>query len=206
VWFVHPPQQVVPLRPVDIAERQVEAAHHVRVQFFAVQHLGDVIDRGCVRGRDDAVDVDVTHQRDLVLERFGNVAVAAQDQRVRRDTDAAQRGDRVLGRLGLELTRRGQVRHQRHVQEEDVLPAQVVADLAGRLQKGLRLDIAYGAADFGDDDVWAVAVSVRQGHGQDAPLDLVGDVRDDLDGVTEVFAAALLGDDRRIHLPGSHIR
>ena len=41
------------------------------------------------------------------------------------------------------------------------------------------------------------AVDVRPGHRQDAALDLVGDVRDDLDRVAEVLAAALLGDDRR---------
>ena len=206
VRLVHPAQQVVPFGPVDVTERQVEPAHHEGVEFLAVQHLGDVVDRRRVRGGDDAVDVDVTHQRDLVLQRLGDVAVAAQDQRVRGDTDAAQRGHRVLGGLGLQLAGRGEVRHQRHVQKEDVLPAEVVADLAGRLQERLRLDVAHGAADFGDDDVRAVAVGVRLGHRPDAPLDLVGDVRDHLDGVAEVLAASLLGDDGRIHLPGSHIR
>ena len=43
-------------------------------------------------------------------------------------------------------------------------------------------------------------------HRQDAALDLIGDVRDHLDGVAEVLAAALLGDHRRIHLSGGHIR
>ena len=43
-------------------------------------------------------------------------------------------------------------------------------------------------------------VRVGFGHRQDAALDLVGDVRDDLDGVAEVLAATLLGDHRRIHL------
>src|SRR6202012_1214577 len=55
-------------------------------------------------------------------------------------------------------------------------------------------------------DIGTPPVGVRLGHGQDAALDLVGDVRDDLNGVTEVFAAALLGDDRRIDLSGRHIR
>ena len=47
---------------------------------------------------------------------------------------------------------------------------------------------------------------LRLGHRQDAALDLVGDVRDHLDGVAEVLAATLLGDDGRIHLPGGDIR
>ena len=81
--LVHTLEQVVPLGPVDVAERQVQPAHHVGVEFLAVQHLGDVVDRRRVGGGDHAVDVDVAHQRDLVLQRLGHVAVAAQDQRVR---------------------------------------------------------------------------------------------------------------------------
>ena len=39
-----------------------------------------------------------------------------------------------------------------------------------------------------------------------AALDLVGDVRDDLHGVAEVLAAALLGDHRRVDLAGGDVR
>ena len=39
----------------------------------------------------------------------------------------------------------------------------------------------------------------------DPRLDLVGDVRDDLHGVAEVLAAALLGDDRRVDLAGGDV-
>ena len=204
--FVHPPQQVVPLGPVDVAERKVEPPHHVGVELLAVQHLGDVVDRRRVGGGDHAVDVDVAHQRDLVLQRLGHVSVAAQDQRVRADADAAQRGHGVLRGLGLQLAGRREVRHQRHVQEEDVVAAHLVAHLPRRLEERQGLDVTDRAADLGDDDVGTVALVVGLGHREDAALDLVGDVRDDLDGVTEVLAAPLLGDHRRIHLPGGHIR
>jgi hypothetical protein len=39
----------------------------------------------------------------------------------------------------------------------------------------------------------------------DALLDLVGDVRDDLDRPAEVVAAALLGDDRLVDAPGGDV-
>ena len=203
--LVHPAQQVVPLRPVDVPEGQIEPPHHVGVELFSVQHLGDVVDRRRVRGGDAPVDVDVAHQGDLVLEGFGDVAVAAQDQRVRGDTDAAQRGHRMLRRLGFQLAGGRHVGHQRAVQEKAVLPAHLVAHLAGRLQERQRLDVTDGATDLGDHHVRAVAVAVGLGHGQHAFFDRVGDVRDDLHGVAEVLAAALLGDDRRIHLAGGHI-
>ena len=45
-----------------------------------------------------------------------------------------------------------------HVQEEDVVAADLVADLAGRLQERQRLDVADGAADLGDHHVGAAAL------------------------------------------------
>ena len=120
----------------------------------------------------------------------GHRAVSAQDDRVRLDTDVAQRCDGVLGRLGLQLAGRTDVGQQRDVQEEDVVAADLVAYLACRLEERQRLDVTDRASDLGDHDV-----DVRSGHVPDARLDLVGDVRDDLDGVAEVLAAALLRDD-----------
>ena len=67
-------------------------------------------------------------------------------------------------------------------------------------RNGQRLDVTDGAADLGDDDVDVVGP-----HGEDAVLDLVGDVRDHLDRVAEVVAAALLGDHRRVDLPGRDV-
>ena len=150
---VHPAQQVVPRGPVDVAERQPEPAHDVGVEPLAVQHLGDVVDRRRVRGGDHGLLVDVAHQRDLPLDRLGQLAVGAADDGVGLDADLAQRGDRVLGGLGLQLAGGPDVGHQRDVQEEAVVPADVVADLAGGLEERQRLDVADGAAHLGDHDV-----------------------------------------------------
>jgi hypothetical protein len=103
--------------------------------------------------------------------------------------------------VGLQLAGRADVRQQRDVDDEDVVPADLVADLADRLQERQRLDVADGAADLGDDHVDVVG-----GHPPDTGLDLVGDVRDDLHGVAQVLAAPLLGDHRRVHLPGGDVR
>ena len=150
---VHPAQQVVPDGPVDVAEGQVEASYDVGVEPLAVQHLRDVVDRRRVRRRDDGLLVDVAHQRDLALDRVRQLAVGAADHRVGLDADLAQRGHGVLGGLGLQLAGRADVGHQRDVQEEAVVAADVVAHLAGRLEERQRLDVTDGAADLGDDDV-----------------------------------------------------
>ena len=88
------------------------------------------------------------------------------------------------------------------MEEEYISAADVLADLAGGFEERLRLDVAHRAADFGDDDVRGVLALGGKAH---AALDFIGDVRDDLDGVAEVFAAAFLGDDRRVDLAGCDV-
>ena len=156
--------------------------------------------------RDDRLGVDVAHQRDLALDVLGNLPIAAAHDGVRGDADAAQGGHRVLRRFGLQFTRGREVRHERDVQEEAVVAADVVTHLPRRLEERQGLDVADGPADLGDDDMRAQARRpARARPCPDASLDLVGDVRDDLDGVAEVFAATLLGDHGRIDLTGRHV-
>jgi hypothetical protein len=180
---------------------EAERVDDVGVEALLVEHLRDVVDARHVDRVDDGLLVDVAHQRDLALVRLGDGAVAAQHERVGLDADRAQ-GRRVLGRLGLLLARRAHERHERDVHEEDVLAAELVADLTRRLEERLRLDVADGAADLGDDDVGLGRLVGLQAH---AALDLVGDVRDDLHGVAEVLAAALLGDHLRVDLAGGDV-
>ena len=195
-------EELVPAGPVNVLERQVQGADDVGIQALGVQGLGDVVDARGVRAADHGVDVDVAHAADLVAHGLRDFAVRADHDRLGLDADGAQRGHGVLRRLGLQFLRRADVRHQGDVEEEHVAAADVLADLAGGFEERLGLDVAHRAADFGDDDVRGVLALGGQPH---APLDLIGDVRDDLDGVAEVFAAAFLGDDGRVDLAGCDV-
>ena len=86
------------------------------------------------------------------------------------------------------------------MEEEDVVAADLVPDLPGGLEERQRLDVTDGATDLGDDDI-----RVRTGLGAHPRLDLIRDVGDDLDRVTEVPATALLGDHGRVDLTRRHI-
>ena len=77
----------------------------------------------------------------------------------------------------------------------------VLAHLADRLEERQRFDVADGPADLDDHDV-RIAVA---GDAPDPLLDLVGDVRDDLDRAAEVVAAALLGDDGLVDAAGRDV-
>ena len=138
--------------------------------------------------------------RDLALQVVAERLLAAAHDHVGLDAAAAQFGDRVLRRLGLLLAGRTDERHQRHVDVADVVAPGFLAELTDRLEERKDLDVADGAADLGDDHVDVVG-----GQAMDAPLDLVGDVRDDLHGLAEVVAATLGGEHRLVDRSGRGI-
>ena len=120
------------------------------------------------------------------------------DQEVRLDADLPEHSDRMLGRLGLELARGPQIRDQREMNVEAVFAADIERKLADRFQKRQALDIADRTADLGDHDVDVVACQAMDGR-----FDLVGDVRNHLDGLSLVeLARSLLLDDREVDFSG----
>jgi len=76
---------------------------------------------------------------------------------------------------------------------------QFVAQLPNSLEKRQALDIAYGAADFDQDEIVSV------GPIEDEFFDGVGDVRDDLDGRAEIIAPPLLANDRLVDAAGGDV-
>ena len=96
----------------------------------------------------------------------------------------------MLCGLGLYLLGGGNVGHVCEVHAYRVV-GEFPAHLAHGLEEGQTLDVADDTADFGDDEV-EVARDAELFH---AVLDFVGDVGNDLYGLTQVDALALLLDD-----------
>src|SRR5690606_41068416 len=91
----------------------------------------------------------------------------------------------MLRRLALQFSFGGNPRHQHHMHIDSVGARQVVAKLAYRLQERHRLDVTDGAPNLANDEIeFVVAV-------QDEVLDLVGNVRNYLDGGAKIVASAL---------------
>jgi hypothetical protein len=127
--------------------------------------------------------------RDLGALAVGQRPVDAAEEEVGLDAEAGEVADAVLSRLCLKLARRGDVGDQSGMDENGVLAplligAEIVPELADRLDEGERFDVADGAADLADEEIEAVEFGSGEG------LDLVGDVRDHLDGGAEIVAAA----------------
>ena len=73
------------------------------------------------------------------------------------------------------------------------------AQLTDRLEERQGLDVADGAADLDHADVRLTRAQA------DAALDLISDVRDDLNRGAQVVAAAFLGDDALVDASGCEI-
>ncbi len=84
--------------------------------------------------------------------------------------------------------------------EDAVVAAEFVAELADGFDEGERLDVADSATNFDNDHV-----GTRLGHLAGIGFDFVGDVRNDLDGFAEVIAAAFAGDDALIDATAGEI-
>ncbi len=190
---------VLPLGEIGLGGFDAQILERERVDALGGEVERDLIDAGHVARDDGGGLLHVAEGGDLLAHLAGHGAVGAAEQDVRLDADGEHLLDRVLRGLGLELLRGGDPRDERDVDEAGVVAAHLLAHLADGFEERERFDVADGAADLDDDDV---VVGGDLAHGV---LDLVGDVRDDLHGLAEVVAAALLGDDLLVDAAGGEV-
>ena len=91
----------------------------------------------------------------------------------------------MLGGFRLEFLGGGDPGDEGDVDEDAVLATNLMPNLADGFEERERFNVADGATDFTDDDIDI------SGELLDGCLDLVGDVRDHLDGLAEIVTAAL---------------
>src|SRR5918992_2656703 len=194
-----PLHELAPRGQARRAGRQVQLLDDLLVQPLRMERERNLVDGRRIGALDDGAELDVAEERDLALDVVRERSFGANDEEVRLDTELHEVAHRVLGRLRLELTRGSDIRYERQVDEDRVLAADVVAELANGLEKRLRLDVADGSADFDDDDV------VLGSDAADRGLDLIGDVRDDLHRGTEELATSLLGDHVQVDAAGRDV-
>ena len=130
VHHVLPPAQVGLGRGADL-----EGVEHRPVKTRAVIGHRRLVDRLEVVGRDHAVGADVAEERDLGPLAIGDRMLGPADQHVGLQADGAQFLDRVLGGLGLQLTRGRQPRQQRQVHQDALAARAVLHELADRLEE-----------------------------------------------------------------------
>src|ERR1700733_2882440 len=89
--------------------------------------------------------------------------------------------------------------NQRQMHIDAVAATELEPQLANRLEKRQRFNVTDRAADFYHAYIRAAGAQLH------TAFDLVGDVRDHLDGCAEIIAAAFLGDDTFVDAPRGEI-
>ena len=145
---LHNPFPNILLRPGIFQPQQVD---HELIQILFLEGQRQFVDRVIhVTALDHGRQRHVAKHRKLSAQVGIEFVVRAAHQHVGLDTNLPQLGDRLLRRLRLEFARRLEKRHQRHVNENDILRSQLEGKLPHRLQKRHPFDIAGRAANFGD--------------------------------------------------------
>ena len=196
---VHPAvAHLPPLRQVRLTLRQAQIAQHDLSQMLVLHHQGDLIENAGVEVLQHMVRADIAEQGELVADVLRQGVVGAAHEHVRPQADALQLADAALRRLRLHLAGGLEIRDEGDEQDDGILLADLILELADGLQEGLALHVADRAADLDDGDLVLAAV--------EAALDLVGDVRDDLHRAPAEVAAALALEHRAVHAAGRHVR
>ena len=169
----------------------------VEARFVILQR--HVVDVAGVERRDDRRFPDIAEQGDLLALGLGQCPVAAAQQDLRLDAEAGKFPHRLLGRLGLELSCRGNPRNESRVHADRLVAAEVVPQLADRFDERQAFNVADRPTNLANDEVQSVDLGQRE------LLDRVGDVRDDLDGGSEIITAPFLGDDVAVDSPGGDV-
>ena len=198
---VDPVEHGVPVRQIDVRGVDLQLPADDAGEILLFQHNGGFVQAGQGDVFNDAVLFHVAEHGDFLEDAVLQGLVAAQDDDVRLDPHALQLLDGVLGGLALVLIGAPEEGHQGHMDKQAVGRAHLQRDLPHRLQEGLGLDVANGAADFRDDHVRVGLLA----HPVDKFLDLVGDVGNDLDGGAQIFPLALLVQHVPVHLAGGQV-
>ena len=123
------------------------------------------------------------------------------DKYVRLHSVLLQQLDRMLGRLGLELFGRTQIRHESQVYHQTVLIRQFPLKLTHGLDERQGLDISDSTAYLGDDHIILSALTQQQ-H---PAFDLIGYMWDYLNGLAQIGTLSLLIYDSTVNLACSDI-
>ena len=144
------------------------------IQHLVVQQTRNFVNTVYIHCQNHCLFAHVGEQRDLASLLSRQLAVRAAEQHIRLNADFAQLLYRMLGRLGFQLSRRGDIWQQGEVNEAGILARKLYRHLPDCFQKRQRFDIPDRPPDLDDGDLGIPRASL------DVQFDFVSNVRNDL--------------------------
>ena len=184
-----------------LKKRQENVCHSLLFQFHG-NKVG--IRSGC--GTDDSGDIHITEGGDLALGGKRDRQGASADDQISFETEFTQCFHGVLRRFRLEVTHRV-CRKKGYVNKNKIAVAVLPVHLTDRLKERHTFNITDRSSYLDNTDLRVVAVLVGPAFcGMfDSVFDLVGDVRNNLNGRSKIIAVALFLNNRGVDLSGGQI-
>src|SRR5687767_11229590 len=157
-----------------LTAEETKAIHDALVEALLVEIEWDLVNRRSVSTLDNGTELDVAEESNLPLHFLGQRALRTADKDVGLNSDFHQLSNRMLCRLRLYFAGCGNERNESEVDEDCVFAPDLVPELADRLQKRERLDVAHRSTNLDDHDVALRREPLHRG------LDLIGNVRNHL--------------------------
>ena len=190
-------QEVAPrAQPRRFANGHVELAQNRCVELLLLHAEGHLVNRGLVDALHHCVGRHVAKVGHLLAQAGREFVLGAEHEDVGLNTEALQLLDGVLRGLRFQFAGGGEIGHVSEVHAHGI-SAQFPFKLANGLEEGQAFDVAHRAADFRNHKVVVVFLAEIE-H---VALNLVSDVRDYLNGLAEVVAAAFFLDDALVDAP-----
>ena len=196
---VAPVDQFFPSLHVALGRINMQIPQTERIHILLRKPKRHLIHRGHVFRRDHSLFAHIAEERNLRLNVLYQEPIRPAQKNVRLNSHTQKFLHRVLRRLGLQLARRGNKRHQRHMHKQSPLAPEFLPHLADGLNKRQRLNIADGAANFHQHHIHILRDLLHR------RLNLIGDVRNHLHRLPQIVAAPLLGNDLLVNAPGGPV-
>ena len=182
------------------SDGHVKFAENRGVESLLLHSQGHFIDGRHVQALHNGIGGDVAEVGNLSAKSGVQIVFGAKHQDVRLNTNALEFFHRVLRRLRLQFSGGGEVGDvgQMHA---DRLLSQFPFQLSDGFQERLAFNVADGAADFCDDEI----IFVLLAQIEHVAFDFIGDVRDDLNGFSEIVPSALFVDDALVDTPRGEV-
>ena len=166
------------------------------VQALLLHQLGHLINTLGSKVLDNSIGVHVAEHGHLFAHLLGDRLFAAAHDNIRRNTNAAQLLNAVLGGLSFELTSCRNVGHQGYMNVQNIVFAHFLLNLANSLEEGQAFDIANSTADFGNNNIGIILLA----NHKNSFLNRVSNMGNNLHRAAQIVTTTLLIDYTLVNL------
>ena len=209
---------ILPFRKVRLRAGKMQTVADRLGQMLVLHHQWNLINAVRIQILKNMAARDIAEQRNLILQILRHLHLGAADNHVRTNSHLLKRLHAHLRRLRLHLGRAVQIRNQRHMNHAGVAISLLLLELTDGFKERLGLNVADRSADLNDGNRHILRPDFRirslfllrlfRRIGLlciESGLNLVGDMRNHLNGSSAVISVAFLIDHGPVHLSGGDV-